>query len=110
MDILNLQGEIHREQGDYFAAQDKEYPGARWGLNYDRFLFGNLAQFFHRHELNVGLEDTEDLLISSDTGLRFPLKNHFDATLQYTFDWDNTPAQGKKREDQGYMLKFGYRW
>ena len=107
---LSLEGGMSYVSEDFFASQDDEYPGARWGLNYDQYFFDKLFQFFHRHELNIGLEDTKDLLFSSETGFRFPLRQHLNATLQYNYEWDNTPAQGKKRDDEAYMVNFGYSW
>jgi len=95
---------------DYFSAPDEDYPGARWALHFDHFLFDSLTQFFHHHELNVGLENVKDLLFVSETGLRFPLKNNFNATMQFNYDYDNTPAEGKKRDDEAYMVNFGYSW
>jgi putative salt-induced outer membrane protein YdiY len=107
---LSMEGGVSYVNEDFYSSADSGYPGARWALQFDHFLFDKLTQFFHKHEFNVGMEDVEDLLFSSEIGLRFPLKKNFKATLQYNYDWDNTPAQGKKRNDQAYMLNFGYSW
>lgn len=107
---LSLEGGMSYVNEDYFSAPDEDYPGARWALHFDHFLFDSLTQFFHRHELNVGLKNIKDLLFVLETGLRFPLKNNLNATMQFNYEYDNTPAEGKKRDDEAYMVNFGYSW
>ncbi|MEJ2691273.1 MAG: DUF481 domain-containing protein [Deltaproteobacteria bacterium] len=107
---LSMEAGVDYVNEDFFQAPDDDYPGARWGLHYDQFLFGRLTQFFHQHEVSVGVKDVKDILLSSETGFRFPLKKNFSATLKYDYDWDNTPSPGKNRSDSAYMLNVGYHW
>jgi len=107
---LSLEAGVDYVNEDFFSAPDDEYPGGRWALQYDQFLFGRITQAFHRHEVSIGLKDIKDFLFTSETGLRFPLANNFNASLQYDYDWDNTPAPGRKRSDNAYMFNLGYSW
>lgn len=108
---LALESGINNVNEDFFQAPDDDYPGFRWSLSYEQLLPGRPPRFFHRHELTVGLKDTEDLFITSQTGVNFPLKNNFQATLRcYDYDWDNTPADDKKQSNSAYIVTLGYRW
>lgn len=107
---LSLEAGADYVNEDFFSAPDDDYPGGRWALQYDQFLFGRITQLFHQHEVTIGLKDIKDLLFTSATGLRFPLANNFNASLQYNYDWDNTPASDSKRSDSAYMLNLGYSW
>lgn len=93
---------------DYDDAKDEEYPAGRWAINYDRFFFNKFVQFFHFDEGFISLEDSEDIFIRTRTGLRFLLHKNFNATVQYNWDWDNTPAPGDDRVDERVIFTLGY--
>ncbi len=95
---------------DYIEAPDEEYPAWRWALDFDKFLVKERLQAFHHHQLNVGLEDTEDLLFSSQTGLRMVVMANVNATAQINYDWDNQPAEDTQRGDTTYIFSVGYSW
>ncbi len=95
---------------DYIVAKDNDYPAGRWALNFDQLLFDKTAQFFHKHEILMGLEQVDDISILSQTGLRFHLLKKINATFQVNLDWDNTPAPDKKSSDIDYLISLGYSW
>ncbi len=95
---------------DYLEAVDEEYPAFRWALNFDKFIIKERLQAFHKHQLHIGLEDTEDLLFSSQTGLRILFMTNLNATVEIDYDWDNQPSDDKKRGDTTYMCTVGYSW
>lgn len=95
---------------DAIEAEDEEYPSWRWALNFDTFLMEERLQAFHTHQLNVGLEDADDLLFSSQTGLRLILMANVNATAQVNYDWDNQPAEDTRRGDTTYIFSVGYSW
>lgn len=95
---------------DYIAGEDNGYPAGRWAVNYDQLLFNKITQFFHKHEGLLGLEQVTDVTILSQTGLRFPLIDNLNATIQVNWDWDNTPAPDTKRADTDYLFTLGYAW
>ncbi len=90
--------------------QDNDYMAGRWTVQYDQFFFEKFFQFFHHHEGIVSLEDTEEIVIRTRTGLRIPLGKGLNTTIQYHWDWDNAPAPGVKRVDERYLLTLGYSW
>lgn len=107
---LSLEAGVNYINEDYSVGEDSEYPSLRWSINYDQLLLGTNLQFFHFHEAYLGLEDTEDALLRSQTGLRMPIWQRLMVTAQFDYDWDNTPAPGKERVDQRYLLNLGYKW
>jgi putative salt-induced outer membrane protein YdiY len=94
---------------DYIESEDKQYPAGRWSVNFDKYLIEELVQFFLFNGGLIGLEDTDDVLIKTRTGFRFPHRQ-FNATLQFNYDWDNTPAEGRSKTDKAFILSLGYSW
>lgn len=107
---LSLEGGLTYVNTDYEIGEDDDYPAGRWALNYDHYLGKSRAQFFHSHEAYVGLEDPENTFLRSQTGLRFPLVQRLNATVQYNYDWDNQPAPGRVKNDEALLLTLGYSW
>lgn len=108
---LSIRGGIAYVNEDYSVAdQDDSYSAGQWNVKYDHYFFNKLIQFFHHHDGIVSLEDAKDLLIRTRTGLRIPLLKRFNATVQYNWDWDNTPAPGNDRVDERYLFTLGYGW
>jgi putative salt-induced outer membrane protein YdiY len=105
---LSFEAGLSYVNEDFELGQDDDYPAGRWSLDFDRYFLNKVIQFFHFHEGFVGLEDTEDLFIRSRTGLRLPVYKNIKATTQFNFDWDNSPAPGRKRRDYMYLFTLGY--
>ena len=107
---LLLEAGLNYVDEDFIAANDDDYMAFRWGLKYDQKFFKKWIKAFHEHEGLQRIEDKEDLIISSKTGLRFFFIKNVEATAQLNADWENSPAPGTKRTDLTYLLTFGYHW
>lgn len=107
---LSLEGGLTFVNEDLIEADDDQYVAARWALDFDRYFFDNRLQFFHRHEGLQSLEEADDLLIRSQTGLRVPLTDNFNTSVQVNADWDNNPPPGTEATDLTYLLNVGYNW
>jgi len=94
---------------DFIEAEDESFTAGRWGLDLKLPLARDVS-FFHRQEGLLSLEDSDDLLILSQTGLRFSLLQSFAATAQVNYDWDNSPSPGRKQDDTTVLLTLGYEW
>jgi putative salt-induced outer membrane protein YdiY len=98
---------------NFETAEDENYLGSRWAVNYDQKLGKSLA-FYHYHEGLLGLEDTDDLTIRSRTGLLMNLTDHIIARIQTAVDWDRSPPEGTpaaedtKATDYQHTLTIGY--
>ena len=67
-------------------------------------------QAFHKHTLDWNVEEASAYLLKTATGLRIPIFDSFQATVQVNFDRNNNPAAGAKKDDYEYLLTGGYTW
>ncbi len=95
---------------DFIEATDTDYPAARWALNFLQKLFNSKTEFFHRHELYSSLDKSDNFFIRTRTGLRLPIIENLNSTIQYNYDWDDNPAPGRVKEDKAWLFTLGYRW
>ena len=95
---------------DFIEAADTDYPAARWALNFLQRLFNSKTEFFHRHELFSSLDDSENFFIRTRTGLRLPIIENLNSTIQYNYDYDDNPAPGRVKEDKAWLFTLGYRF
>lgn len=93
---------------DFITAPDEDFPAARWALDWEAPLFGAEVGFFHRQQGLLSLEDSDDLVIQSRTGVGFSLFADFVATVQVSYDWDNSPPAGLEKDDTTLLLNLGY--
>lgn len=109
---LSLEGGLNYVSEDYYEEEedDDSYPGIRWATKYDQLLFTGSTRFFHEHEVLIGLNEVSQTLVFSKTGFRFPLIFNFNASAQFNFNWDSTPAEGREKEDSTLMFTLGYGW
>jgi putative salt-induced outer membrane protein YdiY len=107
---VNLSGEAGFTyiNEDFYNATDEGYSAGRWAINFDKYFLENFIQLFHFHEGFLRVDDTNDLLIRSRTGLRVPIYKAFNATFQINYDWDKRPSPGLKKADRMYIMTIGY--
>lgn len=107
---LSVEGGLNYIYENFYAEEDDSYPGLRWATKYDQLFFSGKTKFFHQHEVLVGLKQTSQILAFTRTGFRFPLLFDFNATVQYNFDWDSAPPEGREKGDSTLMFTVGYGW
>ncbi len=107
---LSLQGGVDYVNVQRDVGDDEEYPAAGWGINYEQQVWTDRVVLFHNQDGFWSLEDADDILVRTKTGLRFPLGNGFSATAQLNLDWDNNPAPGTKSTDETWLFTLGYNW
>ena len=95
---------------DYTVSSDNNYTAGRWSFKFDRYLFKKALQFFHNHTGLQSFEDSKDLVIYTQTGLRVPLLKHLNSTVQFNYDYDKSPAPGKDKDDRAVIVTFGFQW
>ncbi len=86
------------------------YWAAGWLVDFDKFLFSDLMQFYHRHSGIWNFENTSDVVFDSRTGLRFPLIAGFVASTELQAEYDSGVAREKDELDTTYRFKLGYEW
>jgi len=96
---------------NFDESDDQNYPVGLWRVSFDHYLFEKWKlQTFHKHRYTQSLEDGDDFIFLSSTGLRIPINKHFQSTIQYNFDWDNEPADDTEEDDRETLITAGYRW
>jgi putative salt-induced outer membrane protein YdiY len=93
---------------DYRRAEDKSTVTARFSWKLDHWIVPKHLSIFHFMEAYPGLEDEEDIYIHTEQGIRAAFWGGFFATAQINWDYDNTPAKGRKRQDVAYLFGLGY--
>jgi len=109
---LNLSGELGGSWvfEEFSSQENNDYPALNWSLDFDKYVFTDFTQVYHRNTGFQGLENLDDVVIKTWTGLRFLLPRGFIASLEAQIEFDNTPAIDKDRIDNTYAIKFGYGW
>lgn len=96
---------------DFDESQDQDYPVGLWALDIRHVLFDDFKlQAFHDHRYTQSLEDGDDFIVKSKTGLRIPLSKNLQATIQYNYDWDNAPGENAEEDDRETLITAGYKW
>jgi hypothetical protein len=106
---LSVEGGINYIHESFREGGSDSRPAARVAVDYER-RFRRGFELFHRNETLVGLDDIDDVLFRSRTGVRFPLMARVEGTLQFNYDFDNLPPPGNRRADTATLLTLGYSW
>lgn len=92
---------------DFDDERDNDYIAARWAIDYEHGILSWFGIFHHQEGL-YGLESSEDVVIRTRSGLKFPLGNGFNAKMQANIEWDKSPAMGTASTDKEYIFTLGY--
>jgi putative salt-induced outer membrane protein YdiY len=98
------------EQENFDNSDQRDYIAAVWAIGVDIWLFDKKVQPFHHNSGSISLEDASVWRIKTQTGIRFPMVYKLYTSLQYNYDWVNSPADGKKKHDEALLLKLGWKW
>lgn len=100
-------GVAHVDEAFEDSISDADYISARAASDL-LWQFHDDWIFTQKLELFPSLEDSDDLFGRADNRLRATLTATMFAQLQYVFEYDNTPAVGKDREDHLVALTLGW--
>ena len=95
---------------DFDEDPDDDYIALGWNINFDKYLFQEFMQFYHRHNGLWSMDDTSDLVWNAWTGVRFPLVWRFVASTELQVEYDGGAAETADDLDTTYTLKIGYQW
>ena len=105
---LSLEAGLSYVNEDFIEAEDEDFSAGRWAVDFDQLLWDSPVQFFHGHEGLVSIEDTNDLIIRSRTGVRVPVYKGLTSAIEVRWEWDNSPAEDQENSDTDYMFSLGY--
>ena len=96
---------------NFIVAEDDDFAGAQWIVQYDQFFFNKSVQLFHSDNGYISLEQGSNWLINTRQGLRFPLYKGFVTTLQYNYDYNNDPSPDSvSKWDSAFLFLLGYQF
>jgi putative salt-induced outer membrane protein YdiY len=87
-----------------------DHPAFGWGLRYRHKVLAERAEIFHEQDGYWNLERTSDITVRTRTGLRAPLIDKLNASLQLNVDWEHDPEPGRDATDSTLLLGLGYAW
>ena len=93
---------------DYEESEDEDYAAGRWAVNFDRFFFDKLFQYYLKNEGYFRLETPADMFMLTRTGLRFPVRAGLTLNAGFEWDYDNEPEGESEKSDYRYILSLGY--
>jgi len=107
---LSLRGGLDYVTIDRRTGEDDSYPAAGWGLKFSHLLQAYPVELFHEHDGFISLKDTDSMTLRSRSGLRMPIADGLNASLQLNADWERSPAPGRKSTDTTMLLGLTYGW
>lgn len=90
-----------------YVSDDTDYISARAANNVD-WKINDKANLIHILALYPSLEDKDDFFGRSDLRLKTSLTEKMFAQIQWVWDYDNTPATDKDRNDNTVTLGLGW--
>lgn len=108
---LSVEGGASYIWENFDSSTNNDYVAARWALNFKHQLFKSWKlQAFHNHHLRWSVEDTDDYVFNSEIGLRIPIIDRMQTTVQFNLDRNNSPAPDAKKNDYDTLITGGYTW
>jgi hypothetical protein len=93
------------------VAEDDEFSAALWIVRYDQYFFEKVVQLFHNSNGHISFEDSNNWLINTSQGLRFPIYKGLQFTFQYDYDYNNQPSpEAISKWDSKLLFLLGYQF
>lgn len=107
---LSVEGGLSWIHQDFYEDADSDRGGLHWAVNYNQYLFDSFVQAFHRHDVLYTPSAPSQILLYSQTGLRFPFLLGLNATTQLDYNYDSRPADDRNESDTRALFTIGYSW
>ena len=88
----------------------REYAAGFWAIDFDIWFFNRALQIFHHDDGFLSFEDSDVWRLRTRTGIRIPIIHHLFTSLQYNYDWVNSPADGRENYDSRVLFKLGWEY
>ena len=109
-DPLNIFGEMggsYVNENFETSSDDESYAALRSAYHVDWWLIEDRLRLAQDAELLLGLEDTDDWLAITTSSLSWKWTERWSSEASIRYDYDNTPAEGRDKDDFAYMVGFG---
>lgn len=107
---LSLEAGIERVRTDFFSSQDQSNISLGLASRFDHWLMEDLLQLFHTSQMFTNPGEIRQSFARTQTGLRMSLRGGLLASVRLDFDWDGSPAPGRRSADRAVVLSVGYKW
>ena len=98
------------ERWDNETEEDDEYWSARWGVNYDHYVYRRFVQLFHKQNGVWNLETTSDYVLTTRSGVNFDLTKNLRSTVGFNYEYDNGAPRDRDKSDKKLFTTIGYKW
>ena len=98
------------ERWDNEEQEDDEYLSARWGVNFDQYVYRRFVQLFHKQNGVWNLETTSDYVLTSRSGVNFDLTKNLRSTVGFNYEYDNEAPKEREKSDSKLFTTIGYKW
>ena len=89
-------------------SDDSDYAAIQLSMDFTRDLYKDDITFFHNNMYLNSLQSLSDIIIETETGIKFDMAWDLVLTAEVQTDWENEPAEDAKKLDTRYMLKIGF--
>ena len=94
---------------NFDVADDKDFAVGQWVVSYDQYFFGETFQLFHNQYGYFQVDDSDNWLVKTRQGIRFPIYKGFNAAFEYDYDYDNQPSEDTDEKwDSKLMFLLGW--
>jgi putative salt-induced outer membrane protein YdiY len=90
------------------SSDDTDYAAFQLKFDFTRDLYKDDITFFHNNMYLNSLQSLSDIIIETETGIKFDMAWDLVLTAEVQTDWENEPAEDAKKLDTRYMLKIGF--
>lgn len=104
---LSVRGGLDHVSEDRHASDDQSYPALGWGVK-ARYAPHPKLELFHEQEGFWNLDDTENVVLRTQSGLRVPVVDRLKASVQLKLDWERRPSPGRHATDRTLLLGLDY--
>ncbi len=99
-----------KPMANFGGKDERNYAAGFWSIDFDMWFLNRFMQFFHHDDGFLSFEDTDVWRLHTRTGVRIPLVSKLFSSLQYNYDWVNSPADGKTNYDSALLFKLGWQY
>lgn len=107
---VSIRGGLDYLTVNHYADENESYPALGWGIRASHRLRKSGVELFHEQDGYLQIADGNNLTLRTRTGLRAPITDSMNASVQLNLDWEKEPAPGRKATDSVFLVGLGYDW
>jgi putative salt-induced outer membrane protein YdiY len=104
---LSLRAGLDHVAEDRRTGDDRRYPALGWGVK-ARYAPRPQLELFHEQEGFWNLDETQDVVLRTQSGLRVPVADRLKASVQLKLDWERRPSPGRHATDRTLLFGLDY--